>query len=276
MNPHRPSAESWLAGEWMAVFQNLLESSTGGGAKLALEAPAGGSTLDATSQEIGQQQGALLWFQQIFRLPGSPALWIGAPEELWQHLASRISGAATGEASQARETYLGILRQSISELLARASRRWGREVGDGGGREDAGPPPAGEFYPVVVSYSDTPLAPFRLAVTGEFPELPAAAHGSAALVAPSVTEPPSKTFDLLMDVELPVSVSFGHVALPLKDVLKLAAGSVIELDRTIDEPVEVIVNNCVVARGEVVVVEGNYGVRIQQIMSRQQRLESMP
>jgi len=44
----------------------------------------------------------------------------------------------------------------------------------------------------------------------------------------------------------------------------------------VDEPVEVIVNNCVVARGEVVVIEGNYGVRIHHIMSRQQRLESLP
>ncbi len=88
--------------------------------------------------------------------------------------------------------------------------------------------------------------------------------------------PQSKTFDLLMEVELPVSVSFGHVQLPLKDVLKLNAGSIVELNRMVDEPVDVIVNNCVVARGEVVVVEGNYGVRIHQIMSRQQRLETLP
>jgi flagellar motor switch protein FliN/FliY len=79
-----------------------------------------------------------------------------------------------------------------------------------------------------------------------------------------------------MGVELPVSVSFGHVQLPLKDVLKLTAGSIIELNRTVDELVEVIVNNCVVARGEVVVVEGNYGVRIHQIMTRQERLETLP
>jgi flagellar motor switch protein FliN/FliY len=66
------------------------------------------------------------------------------------------------------------------------------------------------------------------------------------------------------------------VQLPLQEVLKLTAGSIIELNRTVDEPVEVIVNNCVVARGEVVVVEGNYGVRIHHIMSRQQRLENLP
>ena len=48
-----------------------------------------------------------------------------------------------------------------------------------------------------------------------------------------------------------------------------------ELNRAVTEPVEVIVNNCVIARGEVVVVEGNYGVRIQQIVSRQDRLRTV-
>jgi flagellar motor switch protein FliN/FliY len=81
--------------------------------------------------------------------------------------------------------------------------------------------------------------------------------------------------DLLLDVQLPVSVSFGQSQLPLRDVIKLTTGSIIELNRTISEPVEVIVNNCIIARGEVVVVEGNFGVRIQQVVSRQERLRSM-
>jgi flagellar motor switch protein FliN len=49
----------------------------------------------------------------------------------------------------------------------------------------------------------------------------------------------------------------------------------VELNRSINEPVEVIINNCVIARGEVVVIEGNYGVRINQIVSRQERLRSL-
>ena len=85
----------------------------------------------------------------------------------------------------------------------------------------------------------------------------------------------SKTFDLLLDVELPVSVSFGSAEVSLKDVLKLTTGSIIELNRTIQEPVEVVVNNCVIARGEVVVVEGNFGVRIQSVASRQERLRTL-
>jgi flagellar motor switch protein FliN/FliY len=81
--------------------------------------------------------------------------------------------------------------------------------------------------------------------------------------------------DVLLDVELPVSVSFGRAQLPLKEVLKLTTGSIVELNRAISEPVEVIVNNCVIARGEVVVVEGNYGVRIHEILSRDKRLRTL-
>jgi flagellar motor switch protein FliN/FliY len=81
--------------------------------------------------------------------------------------------------------------------------------------------------------------------------------------------------EMLLDVELPVAVSFGRTHMALKEVIKLSTGSIIELNRTITEPVEVIVNNCVVARGEVVVIEGNYGVRIQQIVSRSERLKSI-
>ena len=84
-----------------------------------------------------------------------------------------------------------------------------------------------------------------------------------------------KGLDLLLDVELPLSVSFGHAELPIKDVIKLTTGSIVELNRSISEPVEVIVNNVVIARGEVVVVEGNFGVRIKQVVSRQERLRTL-
>jgi len=58
-------------------------------------------------------------------------------------------------------------------------------------------------------------------------------------------------------------------------VLKLTSGSIVELNRTVTEPVEIIVNNCVIAKGEVVVIEGNYGVRIHQVISRNERLRTL-
>lgn len=89
--------------------------------------------------------------------------------------------------------------------------------------------------------------------------------------APSLS---SKTLGLLLEVELPVSVSFGRARMPLQDVLKLTAGSIVELNRSVSEPVELIVNDRVIALGEVVVIEGNYGVRIKQIVSREMRFQT--
>src|SRR5262249_62023905 len=103
----------------------------------------------------------------------------------------------------------------------------------------------------------------------------AAAKRPAAAVEEPDHPPAPPTMDLLLEVELPVSISFGKTELPMKDVLKLTTGSIIELNRSVSEPVEVLVNHCLIARGEVVVVEGNYGVRIQHIASRQDRLRSL-
>ena len=81
--------------------------------------------------------------------------------------------------------------------------------------------------------------------------------------------------DLLLDVELPISVSFGHCEMALKDVLKLGSGSVIELDKSVNDPVSIIVNHKPIAKGEVVMVEGNYGVRILEVESTADRIRSL-
>jgi flagellar motor switch protein FliN/FliY len=76
----------------------------------------------------------------------------------------------------------------------------------------------------------------------------------------------------ILDVELPIAVSIGSTQLPLREILKLTTGSIVELDRLITDPVDILVNKCIIARGEVVVIEGNYGVRILQVVSRSERL----
>ena len=81
--------------------------------------------------------------------------------------------------------------------------------------------------------------------------------------------------DLLLDVELPVSVLFGRSEMPLKDVLKLGVGSVVELDRSVNDPVTLIVNHKPVAKGEVVMVDGNYGIRILEVESTAERIRSL-
>jgi len=75
------------------------------------------------------------------------------------------------------------------------------------------------------------------------------------------------TLDMLLDFELPVSISFGRKKLAFKDVLKLSLSSVVDLNRAPDDLVEVIVNDSVIAWGEVVVIDGQYGVRIRRLAS---------
>jgi len=94
---------------------------------------------------------------------------------------------------------------------------------------------------------------------------------------PAPTPPPQETrkVDLLLDVELQVSLRFGKRAMPLGDILELSAGAVVELDQKILEPVELMVGNKVVAHGEVVVMDGHYALRVTEVVNSAERLESL-
>jgi len=72
---------------------------------------------------------------------------------------------------------------------------------------------------------------------------------------------------LLMDVELVVSLRFGERTMLLRDILELGEGSVVELDRRVEEPVDLLLDGKMIARGEVVVVDGNYGLRVQKMLN---------
>ncbi len=80
---------------------------------------------------------------------------------------------------------------------------------------------------------------------------------------------------VLMDVQLPVSIRFGETEMILEEIVKLGVGSVIELNSGIDQPVELIVNNRVLARGEVVTVDGFYGIRVTEITNAGERFKSL-
>lgn len=85
---------------------------------------------------------------------------------------------------------------------------------------------------------------------------------------------PSQAAPLLMGVKLPIRVLLGRTRLPLREVAQLGSGTVVELDCKPDDPVEIIVNERVIAHGEVVVVSGNYGVRITKIAPHHEDVES--
>ena len=72
-----------------------------------------------------------------------------------------------------------------------------------------------------------------------------------------------------------VTLRFGERPLLLRDILNLSAGSVVELNQYVQDPVELLVGERVIARGEVVVVDGNYGLRVTEIQSPMDRIESL-
>lgn len=81
--------------------------------------------------------------------------------------------------------------------------------------------------------------------------------------------------NLLYDIELDATLQFGSREMPLREILELGPGDVVELDRHVSEPVDLVVGDRIVARGEVVVVSGNFALRITEVAAPQLRLESI-
>lgn len=83
----------------------------------------------------------------------------------------------------------------------------------------------------------------------------------------------TQNIDLLLDVPLPVSIELGRTQMLIEDILNLGAGSVVELNKLAGEPVDLLVNNRQIAKGEVVVVDENFGIRITELVSPQERIK---
>jgi flagellar motor switch protein FliN/FliY len=83
------------------------------------------------------------------------------------------------------------------------------------------------------------------------------------------------TMALMNDIELEATLQFGSRELTLREVLELSPGDVVELDRHVSEPVDLVVGDRIVARGEVVVASGNFAIRITEVATPQLRLESI-
>jgi len=107
---------------------------------------------------------------------------------------------------------------------------------------------------------------------------PAAAEAPAATAgggASGIATAAPANLDLILDIDLPLTVRFGETEMSLHALTRLAPGSIIDLGRSPDDPVDILVNNRLVARGEVVVVSGNYGVRIVEVISAADRLKTV-
>ncbi len=271
-----PEPNVWLSNEFAAAFALALEAMTG-------EKP--GASAHPLSPAASGTDPDCLWWRQPLRLAPDCTIWLGASTSAWTAIGQAVLSSAGVEENtpeSIRDTYIETAGQAFGSVARALSNLLRQDVACE--PRDAQPPEAAlPLFRIELVLSGPAPVSLLLAISPALlTQVSGAGDGSASPAPPalgSASEPPAlanhRQLDLLLDVQLPVSVSFGQSQLPLKDVIKLTTGSIVELNRTVSEPVEVIVNNCVIARGEVVVVEGNFGVRIQQVVSRQERLRSI-
>ena len=268
----------WIIEEWTAKLATSIETMTELRPGITV-----GVRIPTDNPEAPRDA---LWYSIPLTLATDAAIFIGATGETWRQIGkSALVAAGIPDSSETddRATYLEILTQATSGAVQSLAERLERSIICLPAKEVtfAELTAAAGFVPVDIFIPEPPTPRIYLAWSHALGVQLSAAnapehndHGPAEAAKHPALEK-SRTLDLLMEVELPVSVSFGRADLPLRDVLKLNSGSIVELNRTISDPVEIIVNNCVIARGEVVVVEGNYGVRIQQVVSREERLRTL-
>ena len=106
------------------------------------------------------------------------------------------------------------------------------------------------------------------------PARPPSASGVAAEAAPAAHRAPDN-LELILDIDMPLTVRFGDATVSIEALCRLGPGSLVELSRQPDDPVDVLINGRLVARGEVVVVAGNYGVRVTQVVSADERMRTL-
>ena len=91
----------------------------------------------------------------------------------------------------------------------------------------------------------------------------------------SLKQTEARNLNMLLDIPLQVTVELGRTKRSVKDILELVSGSIIELDKLAGEPVDILVNSRLIAKGEVVVIDENFGVRITDILSKADRLNNL-
>lgn len=92
---------------------------------------------------------------------------------------------------------------------------------------------------------------------------------------PSLNDAEAKNLSMLLDIQLQVTVELGRTKRSIKEILELSQGSIVELDKLAGEPVDILVNNKLIAKGEVVVIDENFGVRVTDIVSQSDRLRNL-
>lgn len=188
-------------------------------------------------------------------LPGARVVLAADAEGVAEILvAGRLIDAAARDAATVRELWMGILASVAARMEGRVEEAETAEDG----------------APCTLRLGEA-AARLMLGVEEREDAGVAAAPGKVM----GSVEPRRGKYDLLLEVELDAQVRFGSRELELKELLELGPGDVVELDRNVADPVDLIVGGRIVARGEVVLVDGNFGLRVTEVAEPVRRLESI-
>jgi len=243
---------------WISVATTLFSQALAGEPELAesLPKPLAEGSFGFAATLSGDEEGrfAVVLDGSILE---SPLMGEGVDQKAgWNELLREVADAAAGEllaktGKKCRvdkfEDIAGESQVSRAFQLKSGERAWTILVRD----EVRGPKPAAKS------------ASSQAAATAQEP----APLSTAAALSPGI--------ELLLDVELEASLRFGCREMPLGEILDLGPGDVVQLDRHLADPVDLIVGDKIVARGEVVVINGNFGLRVTEVAAPKKRLESI-
>ncbi len=244
---------------WAQVAADLFHQALAGEPELAdsLPKPFSAGSFGFAATITGDEEGrfAVLLDQSIL---DTPLLGDGADQKAgWAELLQETFNAASGEllAKTGKKCRVEKLEDSSGE--SKVTRAFQLKAGQ-------------RSWTILVR--DEVKAP-RPAVPAE------SGKASVPAPAPEITSPAPLALrpglELLLDVELEASLRFGCREMPLGDILGLGPGDVVQLDRHVSDPVDLIVGDKIVARGEVVLVNGNFGLRVTEVAAPRKRLESI-
>ena len=141
-------------------------------------------------------------------------------------------------------------QDDIDALLKSQAEGMMDETAGGGSAASQSPPPAEHSVAKPVEYS----------------QLPAKS---------SVVDAPKNNLDIILDVNVEITAELGRKTMLIRDILEIGPGAILELNKLAGEPVDLLVNNKLLAKGEVVVINENFGVRIIDIVGQEQRIKNL-
>jgi flagellar motor switch protein FliN len=217
------------------------------------------ATLAFTAEISGEQAGR---FTVVLdrKILEAPLLGEGADQAAgWNELLREVADAAAGEFLARTGTKCRVDTLSESAEEGKVTRAFEMKSGD-------------RAWTILVRDEVAAPRPAKAAPSTAPPPVAAILNHKPAN---DTAAAPTPGLELLLDVELEATLRFGCRELPLGEILELGSGDVVQLDRHISDPADLIVGDKIVARGEVVLINGNFGLRVTEIAEPRKRLESI-